>query len=80
MNTQRPSMIHHRSLLRERAVGDRTYFSDHRDIALGFAADGFAPFKMRKHTAWILIFSYNISSEHRSREDNILWSKKAMGP
>lgn len=41
--------LHYRSLLNERVVvGDQkcphNYFSDHRDIALGFATDGFAPF------------------------------------
>jgi len=42
--------LHYRSLFGERVVvGDQrlphNYFSDHRDIALGFATDGFAPFK-----------------------------------
>jgi len=52
--------LHYRSLLGDRVVvGDRrlphNYFSDHRDIALRFATDGFAPFKRRKHTAWNLL-------------------------
>jgi len=70
--------LHYRSLLRERVVvGDRTlphnYFSDHRDIALGFATDGFAPFKKRKHTAWILlVFNYNLPPDQRFQKDNIL--------
>ena len=78
--------LHYRSLLRERViVGDQTYphnyFSDHRDIALGFATDGFAPFKKRKHTAWILlIFNYNLPPEQRFRKDNILCVGIIPGP
>ena len=50
--------LHYRSLLEEPVtVGDQTYphnyFSDNCDIALGFATDGFTPFKKRKLTAWI---------------------------
>ncbi len=60
---------HYRSLLGEPVVvGDQmyphNYFSDHRDIALGFATNSFAPFKKWKHTAWILlIFNYNLPPE-----------------
>ena len=78
--------LHYRSLLREPVVvGDRTlphnYFSDHRDIALGFATDGFAPFKKRKHTAWILlIFNYNLPSDQRFQKDNILCAGIIPGP
>jgi len=78
--------LHYRSLLGERVVvGDRTYphtyFSDHRDIALGFATDGFAPFKKRKHTAWILlVFNYNLPPEQRFRKDNILCVGIIPGP
>jgi hypothetical protein len=78
--------LHYRSLLGERVVvGDRTYphnyFSDHRDIALGFATDGFAPFKKRKHTAWILlIFNYNLPPDERFRKDNILCVGIIPGP
>ena len=78
--------LHYRSLLGERVVvGDKTYphnyFSDHRDIALGFATDGFAPFKRRKHTAWILlIFNYNLPPEQRFLRDNILCVGIIPGP
>ena len=48
--------LHYHSLLEEHVVaGDRTfphnYFSNHHDIALSFATDGFAPFKRWKLTA-----------------------------
>jgi hypothetical protein len=48
--------LHYRLLLRKRVVvGDQSlphnYFSDHHDIALGFATDSFALFKKQKHTA-----------------------------
>jgi len=78
--------LHYRSLLGEPVVvGDRTlphnYFSDHRDIALGFATDGFAPFKKRKHTAWILlIFNYNLPPDQRFQKDNILCAGIIPGP
>jgi len=78
--------LHYRSLLGERVVvGDQTYphnyFSDHRDIALGFATDGFAPFKKRKHTAWILlIFNYNLPPDQRFQKDNILCVGIIPGP
>ena len=78
--------LHYRSLLGERVVvGDRSlphnYFSDHRDIALGFATDGFAPFKKRKHTAWILlIFNYNLPPDQRFQKDNILCVGIIPGP
>ena len=77
---------HYQSLLGERVVvGDRTlphnYFSDRRDIALGFATDGFAPFKKRKHTAWILlIFNYNLPPDQRFQKDNILCAGIIPGP
>ena len=70
--------LHYRSLLEERVVvEDQTYphnyFSDHRDITLSFATDGFAPFKKWKHTAWILlIFNYNLPPDEHFRKDNIL--------
>ncbi len=72
----RPGMItdifdgcHYCLLLGEHVVvGDQmyphNYLSNHRDIALGFATNGFAPFKKQKHTAWILlIFNYNLPPE-----------------
>ncbi len=63
--------LHYHVLLGEPVVvQDRTYpynyFSDHRDIALSFATDGFAPFKKWKHTTWILlIFNYNLPPDER---------------
>ncbi len=77
---------HYRSLLGERVVvGDWTYpcnyFSDHHDIALGFATNGFAPFKKWKHTAWILlIFNYNLPPEECFRKDNIFCVGIIPGP
>src|SRR5258708_10532701 len=71
---------HYRALLRDRTYPPN-YFSDHRDIALGFATDGFAPFKKRKHTAWILlIFNYNLPLEERFRKDNIFCIGIIPGP
>jgi len=70
--------LHYCSLLGERVVvGDRTlphnYFSDYHDITLGFATDGFAPFKKQKHTMWILlIFNYNLPPDQCFQKDNIL--------
>ena len=70
--------LHYHSLLGQHVVvGDQrlthNYFSDDRDIALGFATDGFAPFKKRKHTAWILlIFNYNLPPDQHFQKDNIL--------
>lgn len=78
--------LHYRSLLGERVVaGDQHlahhYFSDHRDIALGFATDGFAPFKKRKQTAWILlVFNYNLPPDQRFQQDNILCVGIIPGP
>src|SRR5258707_1179116 len=77
---------HYCSLLREHVVvGDRTYphnyFSDHHDIALSFATDGFAPFKKQKHTAWILlIFNYNLPPEEHFQKDNIFCVGIIPGP
>src|SRR6266849_7521667 len=91
--TRRPGTItdifdglHYRSLLGERVVvGDQTYphnyFSDYRDIALGFATDGFAPFKKQKHTTWILlIFNYNLPPDQCFQKDNILCVGIIPGP
>ena len=78
--------LHYRSLLGERVVvGDKHlahhYFEDHRDIALGFATDGFAPFKKRKYTAWILlVFNYNLPPDQRFQKDNVLCVGIIPGP
>jgi len=78
--------LHYRSLLGERVVaGDQClahhYFSDHRDIALGFATNGFAPFKKRKQTMWILlVFNYNLPPDQHFQQDNILCVGIIPGP
>jgi len=78
--------LHYRSLLGECVVvGDQTlphnYFSDHHDIMLGFATNGFAPFKKQKHTAWILlIFNYNLPPDQCFQKDNILCAGIIPGP
>jgi hypothetical protein len=78
MTTDIFDRLHYRSLLGECViVGDQrlphNYFSDHGDVALSFATDGFAPFKRRKHTAWILlIFNYNLPPDQHFQKDNIL--------
>jgi hypothetical protein len=78
--------LHYRSLLGEHViVGDQRlshkYFLDHRDIALGFATNGFAPFKKQKHTVWILlIFNYNLPPDQRFQKDNILCVGIIPGP
>lgn len=42
------------------------YFSDPRDIALGFALDGFGPFRRRNNSAWpMLAFNYNLPPDER---------------
>ena len=57
------------------------YFSDHCDIALGFATNGFAPFKKWKHTVWILlIFNYNLPPDECFQRDNILCVGIIPGP
>jgi len=78
--------LHYCSLLGERVVvRDQTlthhYFSDHHDIALGFATNGFTPFKKRKHTVWILlVFNYNLPPDERFQRDNILCVGIIPGP
>jgi hypothetical protein len=50
-------------------------------ISRSASTDGFAPFKKRKHTAWILlIFNYNLPPEQRFRKDNILCVGIIPGP
>jgi len=78
--------LHYHLLLGERVVaGDQTlahnYFSDHCDIALSFATNSFAPFKKRKHTAWILLlFNYNLPPDQHFQKDNILCAGIIPGP
>lgn len=57
------------------------YFSDLRDIALGFSTDGFAPFKRRKHTAWpLILYNLNLPPEERFRKENIICLGVIPGP
>jgi len=78
MTTDIFDRLHYRSLLGECViVRDQTlthhYFSDHCNIALGFATNGFAPFKKQKHTTWILlVFNYNLPPDEHFQRDNIL--------
>ena len=42
------------------------FFSDSRNIALGFSMDGFGPFKHHTKTAWpMILFNYNLPPEER---------------
>ena len=77
---------HYRSLLQKLVqVGDEElpawFFSDPRDIALGLATDGFAPFKRRKSTAWpLIIFNYNLHPSVRFHKKNIISLGVIPGP
>jgi len=78
--------LYYRSLLGECVVaGDQClahhYFLDHRDIVLGFATNGFAPFKKQKQTMWILlVFNYNLPPDQCFQQDNILCVGIIPGP
>jgi hypothetical protein len=78
--------LHYRSLLGRHVVIEEeeyahTFFSDERDIALGFATDGFAPFKKRKYTSWILlVFNYNLPPDERFNKNNTLCLGTIPGP
>ena len=57
------------------------FFSDPRDIALGFSTDGFGPFKKRNKTAWpLIIFNYNLPPNERFRKENIISLGTIPGP
>ncbi len=57
------------------------YFDNHRDIALGLATDGFAPFNKRKSTAWpIILFNYNLPPNIHFHVNNILSLGIIPGP
>lgn len=57
------------------------FFSDKRDIALGLAVDGFAPFRNRKQTCWVIIlFNYNLPPDVRFHKDNIICVGVIPGP
>ncbi|KIJ70560.1 hypothetical protein HYDPIDRAFT_184816 [Hydnomerulius pinastri MD-312] len=57
------------------------YFSDPRDIALGLATDGFAPFRRRKTTAWpIIIHNFNLPPEIRFHRQYTICLGVVPGP
>jgi hypothetical protein len=74
------------NLMRKRVVVDGrelpyNYFSDGRDIALGLATDGFAPFRRRKATAWpLIVYNYNLPPEVRFRKEHVLCLGVVPGP
>ncbi|KAJ2933045.1 hypothetical protein H1R20_g4053, partial [Candolleomyces eurysporus] len=52
---------------------DYTFFQDETDIALGFATDGFAPFKNRKQTCWpLLVYNYNLPPDIRFHHEHLI--------
>ena len=58
-----------------------TYFSDHRDIALGLATDGVNPWRRRKSTFWpILLFNFNLPPEERFHDNNAICIGEVPGP
>ena len=80
---------HYQTLLGTRVSVDgsqleHNFFSDPRDIALGFSTDGFSPFKGRlskKHTAWpLLFFNYNLPPELRFHKRHLLCAGIVPGP
>ena len=57
------------------------FFSDPRDIVLGFSTDGFGPFKKRNKTAWpLFIFNYNLPPKERFQKENIISLGTVPGP
>ena len=57
------------------------FFSDPRDVALGFSTDGFGPFKRRNKTAWpLIIFNYNIPPKERFQKEHIISLGTIPGP
>jgi hypothetical protein len=77
---------HYCSLLTQNiTIADETlpiwFFSDPRDIALGFSTDGFGPFKLRDRTAWpIILLNYNLPPEERFQKHNIISVGVIPGP
>ena len=77
---------HYRSLLETPVtISDEElpmwFFSDPRDVALGFSTDGFGPFKRRNKTAWpLIIFNYNIPPKERFRKEHIISLGTIPGP
>ena len=57
------------------------FFSDPRDIVLGFSTDSFGPFKKRNKTAWpLIIFNYNLPPKERFQKENIISLGTIPGP
>lgn len=57
------------------------FFSDRRDIALGFSTDGFTPFKRGKQSCWpLILYNYNLPPEERFHRDNIICVGVIPGP
>ena len=57
------------------------YFSDPRDIALGFSTDGVCVFKKRSKTCWpLLIYNFNLPPEVRFLIENIIPVGVIPGP
>jgi tnp2 family transposase len=77
---------HYRSLLETHVTIDDEelpmwFFSDPRDVALGFSTDGFGPFKRRNKTAWpLIIFNYNIPPKERFWKEHIISLGTIPGP
>jgi hypothetical protein len=58
-----------------------TFFSDPRDIALGFGTDGFSPYDHRKATTWpLFIFNYNLPPDIRFHKENVMCIGVIPGP
>ena len=82
-------VAHYQHLLHTHVVLDRwelnhNFFSDPRNIALGFATDSFSPFRgkqSRKHTTWpLLLFNYNLPPEVRFHKVYLLCAGIIPGP
>ena len=77
---------HYRRLLETEVTVDghglgHTYFSDHRDIALGLGTDGVNPWRRRKSTFWpILLFNFNLPPTERNNSENVICVGEVPGP
>ncbi|CAE6442787.1 unnamed protein product [Rhizoctonia solani] len=57
------------------------YFEEEHEVALGISLDGTCPFKRRNNTCWpIMIINYNLSSEERTRVENMICVGVIPGP
>ena len=81
--------VHYRQLCDDSVIVDgiklnHKFFSDPRDIALGFSTDGFTLFKSRHRgtsTAWpLLVVNYNLSPEIRTHSENLISLGVIPGP